>query len=284
MCGDDLRAASNPSIAGAKAEDSFLLHPAGRRADGGIRAPRSLMLYERMKANLVASWERYATGSSGAFLRRAADVAIAVFPSPPERGVYNNSLLSRALDDGRADAAIRLLEDLYERAGVDGYAVWAHESEAASIACLEAHGYHVDTATRAMAMSLDTIHMPQPHPRLMSTDWPHYVQILGELGAPEGVLTDMDPTDFHAAVGCVDGQRVAAAIAYDYGGDSGIYNVGTLPHARRRGLGTALTAQLLHDARQRGCTTASLQATEIAEHLYAEVGFRDLGLLIEYVR
>jgi ribosomal protein S18 acetylase RimI-like enzyme len=241
-------------------------------------------LYERMEANLLASWERYATGSSGAFVRRAADVTIAVFPSPPERVVYNNTLLSRGLDQARADAAIRLLEQLYASAGVDGYAVWAHESEAASIACLEARGYDVDTTTRAMAMSLDAIDMPQPHPRLPSTDWPQYVQVLGELGAPEGVLTDMDPTGFHTVLGCLDGQRVAAAIAYDHRGDCGIYNVGTMPHARRRGLGTALTAQLLHDARQRGCTTSSLQATEMAEHLYAEVGFRDLGRFIEYAR
>jgi ribosomal protein S18 acetylase RimI-like enzyme len=241
-------------------------------------------LYERMEANLLASWERYATGSSGAFLHRAADVRIAVFPSAPERVVYNNTLLGRGLDQARADAAIRLLEQLYASAGVDGYAVWAHESEAASIACLEAGGYHVDTTTRAMAMSLDAMGIPQPHARLTSADWPQYVQVLGKLGAPEGLLRDMDPIDFHAAVACLDGKQVAAAIAYDHGGDCGIYNVGTMPHARRRGLGTALTARLLHDARQRGCTTASLQATEMAERLYAAVGFRDLGRFIEYVR
>ena len=240
--------------------------------------------YERMEANLLACFQRYATASSGAFLRRAADVAVAVFPSLPERIFYNNSLLSRGLDRTRADAAIRLLEELYASAGVDGYAVWAHESEASSIACLEARGYRVDTTTRAMAMSLDGIAIPQPHPCLASADWPQYVQLLGELGAPAGVLRDMDPVDFHAAVGCLDGKQVAAAIAYEYRGDCGIYNVATMPHARRRGFGTALTAQLLYDARQRGCMTASLQATEMAEHLYSELGFRDLGRFIEYVR
>ncbi len=50
--------------------------------------------------------------------------------------------------------------------------------------------------------------------------------------------------------------------------------MGTLPHARRRGLGTALTALHLHQARERGCATASLQATEMAEGVYAAVGFR----------
>jgi ribosomal protein S18 acetylase RimI-like enzyme len=135
-----------------------------------------------------------------------------------------------------------------------------------------------------MAMPLDTVGIPQPRPRLTNADWPQYVQLLGDLGAPAGLLTDMDPTGFFAAAGCVDGQRVAAAIAYDHRGDCGIYNVSTMPHARRRGLGTALTVQLLHDARQRGCTTASLQATEMAEHLYSELGFRDLGRFIEYMR
>ena len=78
-------------------------------------------------------------------------------------------------------------------------------------------------------------------------------------------------------------RRVATALAFDYGDDCGIYNVGTLEHARRRGLGTALTARLLHDARARGRRTASLQSTAMAERLYAALGFRDLGRILEYV-
>jgi predicted GNAT family acetyltransferase len=52
---------------------------------------------------------------------------------------------------------------------------------------------------------------------------------------------------------------------------------------RRRGLGTAVTARLVEDAAARGCATATLQATETAERLYAAVGFRDLGRFVEYV-
>jgi predicted GNAT family acetyltransferase len=59
--------------------------------------------------------------------------------------------------------------------------------------------------------------------------------------------------------------------------------VGTVEKARRRGLGTALTAAQAHDARARGCRTASLQSTEMAERVYAAVGFRDLGRILEYV-
>jgi GNAT superfamily N-acetyltransferase len=60
-------------------------------------------------------------------------------------------------------------------------------------------------------------------------------------------------------------------------------HVGTVEKARRRGLGTALTAAQVHDARARGCRTASLQSTQMAERVYAAVGFRDLGQILEYV-
>lgn len=74
---------------------------------------------------------------------------------------------------------------------------------------------------------------------------------------------------------------LATVLGYIGARDCGIYNVVTVPHARRRGLGTALTALHLHEARDRGCTTASLQATEMSERLYAAVGFQDLGRFID---
>ena len=70
-------------------------------------------------------------------------------------------------------------------------------------------------------------------------------------------------------------------MSFDHDGDCGIYSVSTLDHVRRRGLGSALTAQLLHDARDRGCATASVQSTPMAERLYARFGFRDLGRYLE---
>jgi len=72
-------------------------------------------------------------------------------------------------------------------------------------------------------------------------------------------------------------------MAFDHDGDCGVFNVATLEAARRRGLGTALTARHVHDAAARGCSTASLQSTAMAERVYAAVGFRDLGRILEYV-
>jgi hypothetical protein len=48
--------------------------------------------------------------------------------------------------------------------------------------------------------------------------------------------------------------------------------------------GTALSALHLHDAKSRGCTTATLQSTEMAERVYGALGFRDLGRILEYVK
>ena len=97
------------------------------------------------------------------------------------------------------------------------------------------------------------------------------------------LLRDVDPCAFHLLVARIEGESVATALSFDLGDDCGIYNLSTLGRARRRGLGTALTALLVHDAVARGCRTASLQSTEMAEHIYAAVGFRDLGRILEYV-
>ena len=146
---------------------------------------------------------------------------------------------------------------------------------------LERRGYTLDEVTRAMGMMLDHISVPRPdlglrpadvvgapaHSRRAiqtcsvvwirprSTSWPHLLQR--------------------------ERQHRASRSIFDT--DCGIYNVGTIESARRRGLATALTAIHLHDARDRGCQTASLQSTEIAERVYAALGFRDLGRILEYI-
>src|SRR2546425_1228079 len=154
-----------------------------------MTAPPDVDRYLRGAETLVASWEAYARGAAGASVQRFAGVAAAVFPSEPERAVYNNALLERELAAAERADALAAIEAAYAAAVVTRFA-----------SC----------------------------------------------------------------------------------GDCGIYNRGTLEHARRRGLGTVVTALHLHDALARGCRTASLQSTEMAERVYAAVGFRDLGRILEY--
>jgi GNAT superfamily N-acetyltransferase len=160
------------------------------------------------------------------------------------------------------------------------FAAWVHERDQAMRGELERRGYTLEESTRAMGMALEDVRLPRPQLDLGPPDWFEYLRILG---VPRGFLDHAHQAAFHILLARLDGENVATAMAYDFGGDCGIYDVGTLEHARRRGLGTALTAIQVHDALARGCRTASLQSTPMAEGVYAAVGFRDLGRILEYM-
>jgi ribosomal protein S18 acetylase RimI-like enzyme len=240
-------------------------------------------LYIRGAATLLASWEEYARGAGAAALQRLDGVSAAVFPSGPERGVYNNALLDRDLGPLVRAAAVDAMAAAYRAAGVERYAAWVHESDEGMRAELSARGYTIDESTRAMGMSLDDISVARPDVELGRLDWPEYLAYLPSVGVPAGVLGGADPSAFHTLAAQRGGVTVATAIAFDHDGDCGIYNMSTIEAARRQGLGTALTARHVHDAAERGCATASLQSTAMAERVYAAVGFRDLGRFLEYV-
>jgi ribosomal protein S18 acetylase RimI-like enzyme len=237
-------------------------------------------LYRRGVKTVLASWEEYARAATGADVRRFPGVATAIFPTDPERGIYNNAILERDLAATERAEAVAAMEAAYAAAGVTRFAAWVHESDEAMSADLERRGYTLDESTRAMGMALSDIRVPRSEIELGSTDWDEYLRIFG---LPPGLLSGADHSVFHLLVARLGGEKVATAMAFDHGSDCGIYNVATLEHARRRGLGTALTAVHLHDALARGCRTASAQSTKMAERVYAGVGFRDLGRILEYV-
>jgi GNAT superfamily N-acetyltransferase len=238
-------------------------------------------LYARGEATLLAAWQSYADGSEGAAIVRAPGVAAAVFPTEPERAVYNNALLERDLDPDARAAAVDTMEDAYASSGVDRFAAWVHETDAAMARELTARGYRLEEITRAMGMNLEEIAVPRPELDLACPNWAEHLRLVG---VPEGFLATADPSKFHVLIARLDGGNVATALACDNDGDCGLFNVGTLEPARRQGIGTALSALHLHDAKSRGCTTATLQSTEMAERVYGALGFRDLGRILEYVK
>ena len=137
----------------------------------------------------------------------------------------------------------------------------------------------LDSATRAMGRALEQCAAPSPLD-VRPADWAEYLRVLD---VPAGLLEGADPQSFHVLVAPRDGEGVATAMAFDHDSDCGLYNVTTRRDARRRGLATALTTAHLRHAAARGCRTASLQSTQPAERVYAAVGFRDLGRILEYV-
>jgi GNAT superfamily N-acetyltransferase len=240
-------------------------------------------LYIRGSDTLLASWAQYARGSAGAALHRLSGVAAAVFPTQPKRAVYNNALLGRELGRSDREAAVDAMAAAYRSAGIDRYASWVHESDEGMRSELSGRGYTIAESTLAMGMSLDTTSRTRSEVELGPLEWTEYLEYLQIVGAPAGLLSGADPSAFHTLAARLGSENVATAIAFDHHGDCGIYNMSTLETARRQGLGTALTARHVNDAAQRGCSTASLQSTAMAERVYAAVGFRDLGRILEYV-
>jgi ribosomal protein S18 acetylase RimI-like enzyme len=239
-----------------------------------------LVLYRRQVATLVASWCAYARHSAGARVVEVEGAAVCLFPAAPESTVYNNALLPRGLDSVGAARVVTAAEEVYGEAGIGRYAVWAHETEPAVVAELEVRGFRFDMSTRAMATRLDGLALDTPALELGELNWDGYVRTFG---LPQGLLAGVDAPELNLRVARLDGRDVGAVLAYDHEGDCGIYNLATLPHARQRGIGTALTALALREARARGCATASLQSTEIAEGVYFALGLKDLGRYLEYV-
>ena len=75
-------------------------------------------------------------------------------------------------------------------------------------------------------------------------------------------------------VAFLDGRPVGSAGVHPTGDVAGLYNVTTLPGARRRGVGTAATLMALGEMRRRGVQTAVLGTTEMGRSIYERLGFR----------
>jgi len=96
---------------------------------------------------------------------------------------------------------------------------------------------------------------------------------LAERTFPESLLRDADVKGF---VGRLDGRAVGYSLAIRSEGTSGVYNVATLPEARRRGVGTAVTWAAVEAGWRAGLDCVVLQSSEMAIPMYEAMGFRTI--------
>lgn len=85
-------------------------------------------------------------------------------------------------------------------------------------------------------------------------------------------------------IGWLDDKPVACSTMLLAGGVAGIYSVATLPEARHKGIGTAITYAPLVGARNEGYHVGILSASTDGYNLYRRMGFQDYGQTDMYVR
>jgi GNAT superfamily N-acetyltransferase len=88
----------------------------------------------------------------------------------------------------------------------------------------------------------------------------------------------LDPqSPVRVAVGRLGGRPAATALGCLAGDVLGVYSVATLPDARRRGLGRAVTLAVLRDGLDRGARLAVLESSAAGLGVYHGLGFREAG-------
>ncbi len=164
---------------------------------------------------------------------------------------------------------------------------------------LEAHGFTTYGDSAAMALDLREMAQDVPLPdgleiKAVENDadikhWSHVV--CGGFGAPphaepemfKWFKTDKDlgqPVKMY--LGWLEGKPVAASNYYLAAGVVGIYCVATLPEARNKGIGYAITQAPLQDGKKMGYRIATLQASKMGAPIYRKMGFKETHRSLNY--
>ena len=81
----------------------------------------------------------------------------------------------------------------------------------------------------------------------------------------------------------LEGRPACSGLGLRTGRTIGIYNIATVPWARRRGLGAAVTQRIIDDGAASGCDVAVLQSSEMGRPIYERLGFRKVVDYVGYV-
>lgn len=237
-------------------------------------------LYARMHANLREFCRLMGTASPGARALELPGVVGCLVPATPHRSLFNSVAYDSA---EQLERALPELAALYAEAGIRAWSVWVPEADTRTSALLAERGHTLDAAPAVMCMELSDLQEPRPTDLDLDTE-PRTATLAQLNDAAYGTAPDMERAvqslpGVPLYVARVDGRPVSCLGMHDLDGDCCVLYVATVPAARGRGLARKLLTYALHDARDRGATTTSLQATKMGYPVYARLGYRDLGRL-----
>jgi GNAT superfamily N-acetyltransferase len=239
--------------------------------------------YRLTLPSMVAFFRGLVANSPTSSLFAHDGVVAAIVPTAPGRS-FLNSVLTRD-----RDALALVLDDLaerYERAGVNAWTVWVPREHTSTAKLLEDAGHHHDAAPRLMALEdlagfdgdeLEGVQWTrEPDARQFAAVIDEGFEMGGE-GFLQAIEDRLEIPGAHLYLAQNEGEPAATAMIIDAHGDAGAYAIATVPAARGRGLATGLLRQALSDARERGCSTSTLQATKAGFPIYDRLGYTNHG-------
>ena len=214
----------------------------------------------------------------GHTLEREGLVA-SIVPGAPESPTLNAAV---AIDPDAAPRNFDELADRYRKANVRRWGIWIDGRAGLAGQALAQHRMVMTTASPGMGAALDEL--PLDRAELTTAD----LATVGRVndlaygnydGRLERTLTPLPNGVLKGYKVDLDGSPAAVALALHHDEDAGISFVATIPKARRQGLATQVMHQALTEAKRQGCTTTTLQATDVGERLYRHLGYRRLTMM-----
>jgi GNAT superfamily N-acetyltransferase len=224
---------------------------------------------------------RHAPG--GRVLERDGYVA-SVIGAVPYASLPNAAV---ALEPTAVLADLDELGRAYSDAGVLKWGVWIDGADEEATRALAAKGLVLDSNPAPMVAPLHEIDLGgldgTDQPRI--ADGPTVGRVndvaygMAERRPIETMLGGLPAEVARGTRFDLDGEPVSVMMAGDHGEDTAVWFVATVPNARHQGLATRLMKRALAEARQRGQTSTTLQASAKGEPVYSALGYRRLGTL-----
>jgi ribosomal protein S18 acetylase RimI-like enzyme len=236
-------------------------------------------LRRRMWASLERLQRMLALHGKGGTLYEDDEIVAAVVAGVPEASLVNAALPRHP--GGPSREAIQRVADAYAERDLRKWGVWIDPAVHDSTPLVDA-GLILDSTPAGMAAPLADLEGDGTEP-VPSTD-PLTAARVNDLTYGHGddrlerALGRLPPETVHGyRADGKDGDPVSVLMVCDTEGDAAVWFVATVPWAQRQGHAQRLLRRALYEARERGCTTTSLQASQAGRPVYERVGYRTLG-------
>jgi GNAT superfamily N-acetyltransferase len=242
------------------------------------------LAFRRMTRSMRGTAELLALGAPDSRTLQLDGLTAAITPAAPERSVLNGVVVE---DFAKLEDQLDTLAAAYAAAGVRAWTVWVPEHESGAREVLDRAGHVLDATPAAMLLDLADLRSPPlGSASEYSTEWDitaagaindaAYGDTSGLFAAAMGAL----PPDLaHMYLARADGRPASFVLVHDDEGNCEFWIAATIPEARGRGLLSGLLHRALLDARERGCTTSTTQATKMGEPVYERLGYRRFGTI-----